>query len=157
MLWLELRGSNPPTENNLSLKMIWLIWARLVKRAVPKFLALERSHVKISAYRVFCGCQTKGKRGYMLEDFSFSLAIEHKSWQRKKRGREKVFLTGKWLLSFGRQSFFFFSFFFFNLTGIIWKFPGQGLNPSWSCDLHHSCSNTLVEPMPCLQRDKPDH
>ena len=24
----------------------------------------------------------------------------------------------------------------------MWKFPGQGLNPSCSCDLHYSCSNT---------------
>ena len=34
-------------------------------------------------------------------------------------------------------------FFFFNgLTHGIWKFPGQKVNPSHSCDLYHSCNNT---------------
>ena len=38
--------------------------------------------------------------------------------------------------------FFFFSFFFFFChTHGIWKFPGQGLNLSCSCDLCHICSN----------------
>ena len=31
---------------------------------------------------------------------------------------------------------------FFGHTHSIWKLPGQGLNPSHSCDLCHSCSNT---------------
>ena len=31
------------------------------------------------------------------------------------------------------------SFFFFCCTCLIWKFPGQGLNLSCSCDLCHSC------------------
>ena len=42
----------------------------------------------------------------------------------------------------------------------IWKFPGQELNPSCSCDLHHSCSHTGslthctrlgIEPVPLQQ------
>ena len=37
--------------------------------------------------------------------------------------------------------FFFIFFFFYSHTRGIWKFLGQGLNPSWSCDLLHSCSN----------------
>ena len=37
--------------------------------------------------------------------------------------------------------FFFFP--LFNRTCGIWKLPGQGLNPSCSCDLHHSCSNAI--------------
>ena len=44
------------------------------------------------------------KRGYILEEVSFLLAIEQKSWQRKKRGGEKVFLTSR-SLSFGFQSY----------------------------------------------------
>ena len=39
-------------------------------------------------------------------------------------------------------SFFFFFFNFFCHTHGIWKFLGQGLNLSPSCDLCHSCSNT---------------
>ena len=31
---------------------------------------------------------------------------------------------------------------FFSHTCSTWKFPGQELNPSCSCDLRHSCSNT---------------
>ena len=30
--------------------------------------------------------------------------------------------------------------FFFGCTHSIWKFPGQGSNPKYSCDLHHICS-----------------
>ena len=50
---------------------------------------------------------------------------------------------------------FFFS--FFGHTHGIWKFPGQGSNPSHCFDLHHSCSNTRslthgsglgIEPVP---------
>ena len=37
--------------------------------------------------------------------------------------------------------FCFFLFFFFSHAHSIWKFLGQGLNLSWSCDLLHSCSN----------------
>ena len=33
------------------------------------------------------------------------------------------------------------SFFFFQHTHSIWKFPGQGSNPSHSCNLCHSCDN----------------
>ena len=40
------------------------------------------------------------------------------------------------------HSFFFFFFFLFSQPCSIWKFPGQGLNPSHSCDLHCSCGNT---------------
>ena len=36
----------------------------------------------------------------------------------------------------------FFLFPFFSCTCDIWKFSGQGLNLSCSCDLCHSCSNT---------------
>ena len=32
-------------------------------------------------------------------------------------------------------------FFSFSTAHMTWKFPGQGLNLSWSCHLHHSCSN----------------
>ena len=32
-------------------------------------------------------------------------------------------------------------FFFYDCTCGIWKFLAQGLNPSHSCHLHHSCSN----------------
>ena len=32
-------------------------------------------------------------------------------------------------------------FFFFCHTRCIWKFPAQELNPSWSCNLHRTCSN----------------
>ena len=32
-------------------------------------------------------------------------------------------------------------FFFSGCPCNIWKFWGQGLNPGWSCNLHHSCSN----------------
>ena len=32
--------------------------------------------------------------------------------------------------------------YFFGLIHSIWNFPGQGLNPSCSCNLCHSCSNT---------------
>ena len=35
----------------------------------------------------------------------------------------------------------FFFFLFYGCTCGVWKFPGQGLNPSHSCDLCHSCSN----------------
>ena len=35
-----------------------------------------------------------------------------------------------------------FVFSLFGHTHSIWKFPGQGSNPSQSCNLHHSCSNT---------------
>ena len=35
-----------------------------------------------------------------------------------------------------------FLFFFFGHTCSIWKFLDQGLNPSWSCALCHSCDNT---------------
>ena len=35
----------------------------------------------------------------------------------------------------------FFFFFFYGHTHSIWKFLDQGLNPSHSCDLCHSCSN----------------
>ena len=36
-----------------------------------------------------------------------------------------------------------FFFFLFWCTHIIWKFPGQGLNLSHSCDLHRSCGNAI--------------
>ena len=36
---------------------------------------------------------------------------------------------------------FWFCFVLYDLTHGIWKFPGQGLNLSCTCDLHHSCSN----------------
>ena len=51
---------------------------------------------------------------------------------------------------------------FFSCICGIWKFPRQGLNPSHSCNLHHSCSNIRslnhctrpgIEPMP-QQRPK---
>ena len=35
-----------------------------------------------------------------------------------------------------------FLFFFFSHTCSIWMLLGQGLNPSWSYDLCHSCGNT---------------
>ena len=38
-------------------------------------------------------------------------------------------------------SVFFLFFFFFGCTHGIWKFPDQGLNPSCSCNAHHSCGN----------------
>lgn len=44
------------------------------------------------------------KRGYILEEVSFLLAIEQKSWQRTKRGGEKIFLTSR-SLSFVFQSY----------------------------------------------------
>ena len=34
------------------------------------------------------------------------------------------------------------SIFFYGCTHDLWKFPGQGLNPSLSCNLCHSCGNT---------------
>ena len=34
------------------------------------------------------------------------------------------------------------TFFFSSHTHNIQKFPGQGSNPSWSCELRHSCGNT---------------
>ena len=33
-------------------------------------------------------------------------------------------------------------FLFYGQTRGMWKFPGQGLNPGCSSDLHSSCSNT---------------
>ena len=36
-----------------------------------------------------------------------------------------------------------FFFFFFSHTCSVWKFPGQGWNPSCSCSLRHSCSNAI--------------
>ena len=38
--------------------------------------------------------------------------------------------------------FFFFFFFFFGCTCGIWRFLGQGLNPSCMHDLRHSCGNS---------------
>ena len=38
---------------------------------------------------------------------------------------------------------FWFGFFFNGRNHGIWNFPGQGLNSSLSCDLCHSCSNTV--------------
>ena len=35
----------------------------------------------------------------------------------------------------------FYFLFFSGLTCSIWKFQGQGLDPSWSCGLCHSCSS----------------
>ena len=34
-----------------------------------------------------------------------------------------------------------FFFFFFGCTHSMWKFPGQDLNPSRSCNLCHCCGN----------------
>ena len=36
---------------------------------------------------------------------------------------------------------YFYFFFLFDHTCSIWKFPGQGSNPSHSCGLCHNCSN----------------
>ena len=56
-------------------------------------------------------------------------------------------------------------FFFFGHSHSIWKFPGQGLNPSCRCDLHNSCGNAkILNLQHCAgdqtqhhHRDKPDH
>ena len=40
-----------------------------------------------------------------------------------------------------KTHFFFFFFPFLSCPCGIWKFPGQGSNPSQSCNLCHSCSN----------------
>ena len=34
----------------------------------------------------------------------------------------------------------------------IWKFPSQGWNPRWSCDLLHSCATPGIEPVPPLRQ-----
>ena len=64
------------------------------------------------------------------------------------------------------QSFFlFFSFFFFLAALQYMEFPGQGSDPSHSCDLHHTCSNTGslthgarqgIKPMSQCPRDAAD-
>ena len=44
---------------------------------------------------------------------------------------------------FGGDFLFFIYLFFFNgCTCCLWKFLGQGLNPSCGCDLCYNCSNT---------------
>jgi len=49
--------------------------------------------------------------------------------------------------------FILFLFSFFHLTQGIWKFPGQGLNPSYICDPQCSCSNNLILNPPRQIRD----
>ena len=44
-------------------------------------------------------------------------------------------------MRFGGGSWFCIFFSFFGCTGSIWKFLGQGLNPSHICDICLSCSN----------------
>ena len=48
---------------------------------------------------------------------------------------------------------FFYLFLFYGLGHAIWKFLGQTLNPSHSCDLNHSCSNTGSFNPLCWARD----
>ena len=74
--------------------------------------------------------------------------------QNKTKQNKKVKMLNKdKMFSFWHNDFFF----FFGHTLSIWTFPGQGLNPSQSCKLHHSCSNTRslthcaglgIKPMP---------
>ena len=49
--------------------------------------------------------------------------------------------SGVWRLGWLQQFLFSFFFKFYCHICGIWKFPDQGLNPSHSCNLHHSCSN----------------
>ena len=48
---------------------------------------------------------------------------------------------------------FFFFFFLNNCAYSIWKFPGQGLNPSHSCDLPHNFSYARSFNLWCRARD----
>ena len=57
----------------------------------------------------------------------------HMLWVQPKKNYGKVYI---------KFTFFFSFFFFLSCPCSIWKFPGQGLNPSHSHDLHHSCGNT---------------
>ena len=63
----------------------------------------------------------------------------------------------KWLFRASTHfSFLFLSFFFFFLNGFthgIWKFLGQRLNLNHSCNLYHSCGNTLSFNPLCQARD----
>ena len=53
-------------------------------------------------------------------------------WKKKKKKKKAACKSVQSIL------FFFFS---HGCMQGLWKFPCQGLNPNWSCDLCHSCSN----------------
>ena len=59
---------------------------------------------------------------------------------------ESEALKNRWLIWDSKQEthtfVLIFFFFFFWLPHDMGKFPGQGSNPSCSCDLGHSCGNT---------------
>ena len=63
---------------------------------------------------------------------------EHSPVMTKKKKRERVNVTECNHILIHPTFFFFFS---FHTPQGRWKFPGQGLNLSHSCNLHDSCSN----------------
>ena len=84
------------------------------------------------------GCNQKKDKTIHLKHLRQPSEVEHHSnpgkWLRT------LFQPEEWAINILRVSCIFFSFIFGHTHGI-WKLPGQGWNPSWSCHLHHSCSN----------------
>ena len=84
----------------------------------------------------------------------------------RDRGRKKAFclpaytlkISGKAQKRTQGKNIFLLDFFFFGHTRSIWKFPGQGLNPSLRmCDLRHRILNALCWAGDETRRTTPDH
>ena len=129
----------------------WQAWTQLFFI----FAATPAAHVSSQARGWIRAAAEAYTMAMAIPDLSriFDLCCSLRQWQilnpvSKARGQTCILMSSqtlRWVLKFLTMSpfdfFFFFFFFFFGCHQGIWKFLGQGLNPSQSFDLGHSCSN----------------
>ena len=121
-----------------------ILW---VSECVYELWKLTLSHLRVLLWHsglktCHCYCSTLGWCTGTIPDLGTSTCCRHAPNPPKTfSSRFLVFKNNQVLPRKGCYFFFQMRFFLNDCTHSIWKFSGQRLNPSHSCDLHHSCSN----------------
>ena len=123
-----------------------ILWSHSApKTQVPTLAPSLTGHVTLGLLFHF----SKASISSLLNSFvSYKGLYTHKIWFLYRFLGQGILLTDKWNYSSNPNErtlsvtlVFWVCLYFYGLTHSIWKFLGQGLNPSHSCDIRCSCSN----------------
>ena len=119
-----------------------IVWVKTIKKALWSWVWqwILRYGIKNTSCKreIWINWTSSKLKCFVLQNIVKKIKGQCREW--KKIFANHTFV--KRLVSSICKDLLWFSIFFCGCTHSMWKFPGQGLNPSCSWDLYHSCSNT---------------
>ena len=119
-----------------------IVWVKTIKKALWSWIWqwILRYGIKNTSCKreIWINWTSSKLKCFVLQNIVKKIKGQCTEW--KKIFANHTFV--KRLVSSICKDLLWFSIFFCGCTHSMWKFPGQGLNPSCRCDLYHSCSNT---------------